>query len=381
MASANASDDLRRRARSFFADAMNNDIREELRNLGSEYVPSFHKLLGSEGWIGLQWPEEVGGGGAGQLEGAIFQEEAALAGAPMLASNLSSIVGNTLIDLASKDLQERHLPGLISGESVFCLGYSEPDAGSDLSSLKTRATRDGDVWLMSGTKTFTSLAHVADFMLCLARTEYETDDDHAALTVFVVPMKDVRVEPIWTLGGFRTNTCYLDSVEVGDDSRLGGRGEGWKVVMRALDFERAGTAAARVGQMERLFGQVLDEANHRGGLTPAQEERAAQLWARVLAVRALTYEIAALYDNGAPSTVRSSVVKVAGTELLQEITRFGVDALGPRATVAASSPFSIADGDIESEYRNAVRYTVTAGTSEIQRNIIAKRGLGLGRSA
>jgi hypothetical protein len=370
-------DELRQRARSFFRSHVTRDVRRELAEEGSEFVRSFHRQLGKEGWIGLQWPSDFGGAGAGHVDGAILQEEAALAGAPMLASNISAIVGSTVIQHADDQVIRQFLPGLVSGETVMCLGYSEPEAGSDLASLSTRAERQGDSWVITGGKMFTSLAHVADTMFCLTRTSDEGAPHHG-LTMFLVPMDKVRVAPVWTLGGFRTNATYLDGIEVSDADRVGAPGRGWKVVMTALDFERAGTA--RVGQAKRLIGLVCRELQARGAAA-ADWSVVAHLWARTVALEALAYEVSWLQERGESSTRESSMAKVAGTELVQEITRAALDLLGASALLARGAPGAIAEGELEVEYRNAMRYTVTAGTNEIQRNIIAQRGLGLPRGA
>lgn len=369
---------LRQEARAFFREYVTDAVREELAQLGSEFVPSFHLALGAAGWIGLQWPQEYGGRGAGHVEGAIFQEEAAIAGAPMLASNINAIIGNTLIVHANGDVKQRFLPRLITGESVLCLGYSEPDAGSDLASLSTRATSRGDGWVISGSKMFTSLAHVADHMFCLARTDTEAPK-HRGLTMFLVPMDAVGVEPIWTLGGFRTNATFLDGIAVPDVNRVGAVNGGWDVVMTALDFERAGTA--RVGQAKRLVGLLCQAARERGRLGDAARGVVAQLWARLRGVEALAYEVAWLQQQHASSTVESSMAKVAGTELVQAAALAALEILGPDALLSRGAPGAIAEGEFEIEYRNATRFTVTAGTNEIQRNIIAQRGLQLPKGA
>jgi alkylation response protein AidB-like acyl-CoA dehydrogenase len=309
------------------------------------------------------------------VEASIFQEEAARAGAPMLASNLNSIIGNTLIVHAGDELRARVLPPTIRGETVFCLGYSEPGSGSDLASLSTRAARVRGGYVVSGSKMFTSLAHVADYMVCAAKTESEAPA-HRAITVLLVPMEHVQVEPIWTLGGFRTNATFLDDVFVAQENVVGEVGGGWKVLMTALDFERAGTI--RVGQAKRLLALACRSAE--GLDEPERRSALGRLEAELLAAELLAYEVAWMQSLALAPTKESSLAKVAGTELVQRVADTALDWLGTRGLLARGAVDVAAGGELEEEYRNTMRFTVTAGTNEIQRNIIAQRGLGLPRS-
>ena len=371
-------DDFRLRARAFFAEEVTADVREKLADGGSEFVESFHRRLGADGWIASQWSIEHGGGGGTQREGAILQEEAAFAGAPMLASNLSSIVGFALIEHASPSMVEAYLPGFASGETVVCLGYSEPEVGSDLASLTTRAARDGDDWIISGSKMWTSLAQVADYMLCACRTDPETDR-HTGISMFLVPMEHIAVEPVMTLGSFRTNITFLDDIRVSQDNMVGKLHGGWQILMSALDFERAGTCTARVGQARRVLALTWRALEESGQLDRLERERdeLADLTAGLTSTAELAYRVADMQAQGMRCPAESSIAKVAGTELLQRATDLSLRLLGPIGLLSRGAPGAFANGELELEHRNAVRYTVTAGTNEIQRNILSKAVLGL----
>ncbi|MEW6473102.1 MAG: acyl-CoA dehydrogenase family protein [Actinomycetota bacterium] len=371
---------FRERARSFFARAVTPEVRRELRDRRDEHVPSFFSRMANEGWISMPWPERYGGGGASAVENAIFQEEAAFAGAPTLAANLNSIIGNTLITVGSESLKRSFVGGLAAGEHLFCLGYTEPEAGSDLAALRTRAVLDGDEYLVNGAKIFTSLAHVATHVFLAARTE-ANGERHAGLSVLIVDMDSpgITIDPVWTLGGFRTNMTFYDNVRVPADRIVMGPGQGWKVLKVALDFERSGTL--RVGEAARLLELIRSEVGKRESSPPGSVEarRYGALATRTRAARALCYKVARMQASGIVPHMEASMAKVVGTELVQSIADAGLDLLGQSALASAGSPWAPADGELEAEYRNTVRFSVTAGTNEIQRNIIAERGLGLPR--
>ncbi|MCZ7526788.1 MAG: acyl-CoA dehydrogenase family protein [Acidimicrobiia bacterium] len=371
---------LRREARRFFAEHLTAEVRSELAERGDEHVPSFHRLLGEQGWIGLQWPREYGGRGAGFVEGAIYQEEAARAGAPVLASSIAAIIGNTLIRLGSDELKARFLPATVRGELVFCLGYTEPEAGSDLASLRTRATRRDGSWVINGSKMFTSLAHVADYMFCAVRTDPDASR-HRGISVFLVPMDQVEVHPVLTLGGFRTNATFLDDVVVGDDNLVGEVDRGWDVLAVALDYERSGTQ--RVGQCKRMLALLARAVGGDDTLLDdvVVREALGQLEAEVRSAEVLAYSVAWMQAQGLVPNTEASMSKIVATELVQRITGTALDLLGSRAALARDALGAIAEGELEEEFRNTIRFTVTGGTSEIQRNIVSQRGLRLPRGA
>jgi alkylation response protein AidB-like acyl-CoA dehydrogenase len=371
-------DELRSQARQFFADHVTPELRAELAERRDEHVPSFHRLLGEHGWVGLQWPAQYGGRGLGHIEGGIFAEEAFRAAAPVLAASLASIIGSTLIRAGSEELKERFLPGTIRGELVYCLGYTEPEAGSDLASLQTRAVARGDDWVINGSKMFTSLAHVADYMFCAARTDPDAPK-HKGITVFLVPMDQVEVQPVHTLGGFRTNATFLDDVVVGGDNVVGEVNGGWKVLAVALDYERSGTH--RVGQAKRSLSLLADVVRRDGDRSgdPVIRATLGRLYAETRAAEVLAYSVAWMQSQGMVPNKEASMGKVASTELMQEMTDVALDILGDVGVLGRGAIGVLADGEMEEEFRNTVRFTVTGGTNEIQRNIIAQRGLGLPR--
>ena len=366
---------LRAEALQFFSDAMTPDVVREMRNSDSEFVPSFQRRMGNSGWIGVQWPTEFGGRGFGPIESAIVQEEAAFAGAPMISPNINSIVGSMLIKAGTAEQQAKFIPGISCGETVFCLGYSEPEAGSDLASLKTRAERSGDSWIINGQKVFTTLGHVADFMFCAARTDPAAPKHHG-ITLFLVPLEDVVVQPVYTLSGFRVNASFLDDVRIDDGMRVGDVNGGWRLLSDALDVERSGTA--RVGQAKRLLEVLVGVAREAHASDDHVKVRLGQIWARVLGAEALAYEVAWLLSIDRVCSTQASMAKVVGTELVRDMADFGLELLGSRGVLQIGAKgLGIDLGELEFTFRDAVRFTVTAGVNEVQRDLIARRGLNL----
>jgi alkylation response protein AidB-like acyl-CoA dehydrogenase len=359
---------FRRQVRAFFRAAVTPDLLDRLERDGEEHAADFHKAVAARGWIGLQWPAEVGGLAATDVESAILMEEASYAGAPMTGYLVAVIAGSTILRVGTPEQVRRFLPGIAAGDLLFSLGYTEPGSGSDLASLSTRAERDGDGWRLHGAKTFTSLAHEADVALVAGRTD-PTVGKHKGLTVFALPLDrpGISIAPIHTLGGFRTNSLTLDNVPVGPDDVLGGVDNGWATLGAALDLERTG--ASRLGLCRRLLDHVWSAL---GDDDPLVRAELADLELRLTASRLLSYRAAWMVSQGRLPTAEAAMAKVVSTELAQHIAGTAIRLLGPAG---------LADGLVEQAYRNSARFTVTAGTSEIQRSIVARRLLGLPKGA
>lgn len=363
---------FRREVREFFRTAVTGDLLDRLDRDAEEHAAQFHKAIGARGWIGLQWPKEVGGFAATDIESAILMEEASYFSAPMTGYLVAVIAGSTILHVGTPEQAQRFLPGIAAGELLFSLGYTEPGSGSDLASLSTRADPDGSGWRLHGAKTFTSLAHEADVVLVAARTDPSVRK-HAGITVFAVPLDraGIGVTPIHTLGGFRTNTLTLDGVRVERDDVLGGVDQGWATLGAALDLERTG--ASRLGLCRRLLDHLWSALGDEDD--PLVRAELADLELRLTTSRLLAYRAAWMVSQGRLPTAEAAMAKVVSTELAQRIAGTAIRLLGPAALVGRVAAES--DGLVEQAYRNSARFTVTAGTSEIQRSIVARRLLGL----
>jgi alkylation response protein AidB-like acyl-CoA dehydrogenase len=370
---------FRQQVREFFRLEVTPELLTELDRSREEHSRPFHLKLAQRGWIGMQWPTEVGGQGRSEIDAAVLLEEAGYFLAPITGYLVATIAGGTILHTGTGRQRDYHLPAIIRGESIFALGYTEPDAGSDLASLKTRAIPQGEGWRLRGSKIFTSLAHEANFMLVAARTNPDVPK-HAGLTVFIVPTDrpGITVAPLHTLGGFRTNVVTLDDVPIERADVLGGVDDGWRTLGAALDLERTG--ASRLGLCRRLLDYMWQCVRGDLGKTyPGIYGELGEFERRWAVSRLLSYRAVWLVGQHQLPTAEAAMAKVVSTELAQDIASAAIRVIGPDSLVSRESTDG-ADGFIEHSYRNAARFTVTAGTSEIQRNIIAIRRLGLARA-
>jgi 3-oxocholest-4-en-26-oyl-CoA dehydrogenase alpha subunit len=364
-------------ARGFFEREVTDELLASLEHASEEHDDHFHRRLAAQGWIGLQWPREHGGLGGSDVESAILMEEAGYFFAPMTGYLVAVIAGSTILHKGTPGQVGRFLPDIAAGRTLFCLGYTEPESGSDLASLCTRAAADGTGWRLHGAKMFTSLAHEAQFALVAARTNPEAPK-HRGLTVFIVPLDrpGIGITPVPTLGGFRTSVVSLDGVRVDQADVLGEVDRGWQTLGAALDLERTG--ASRLGFCRRLLDYLWDELGDHVAADGFLADTMGVLELRLCASRLLSYRAAWLVGQGKLPTGEAAMAKVVSTELAQDISAAALRLTGEHALFsrAGSGPLG---GLVEQAYRNAARFTVTAGTSEIQRTIIATRLLGLPR--
>jgi len=343
---------------------------------GSRYTHSsreFSRKLGERGWIGMTWPARWGGGERSELERYVVIEELIAAGAPIFYHWVADRQSGPLILRFGTDAQrERFLPGIARGRCGFAIGLSEPDAGSDLSALRTRATRGDEGWRITGTKVWTSNAHQADFMIVLCRTDDAGEDRHRGFTQFVVDLQSsgIGIRPILNIAGeHEFNEVVFDAVLVPDENRLGEAGGGWQQLLSELAFERSGPD--RFLSALELLRRFVDAA----GPEPddAQAEFIGRCVARLRTLRRMSMSVAGMLQGRAPNT-EAAIVKDLGNELEQDIVE-GCRRLLPAAAVA---------GDDASPYPRALleaqlympRVSIQGGTPQILRNGIA-RALGL----
>ncbi len=352
---------------------------------GWQFARGFVKKLAQRGWLTMAWPKEWGGQGADHIRQLVFNEEMALWEAPSNDLGMDR-VGPTIMLHGTDEQKQRFLPPIVRGDAVWCQGFSEPNAGSDLASLQTRAVQDGDSFVVNGSKIWTSMAHFAEWMILLARTDPEAPK-HRGISFFLLDMKSpgVSVRPLVDMLGRHTfNEVFFDNVRVPRDCLVGEQNRGWYVATTTLDFERSGIQRVIGGRKtcDMLITYAADQVA-RGTTRPAYAQirhRLAELVIEFEVGRMLSYRVAWLQSKGQVPNYEASVSKTFGTELAQRLARTGMELLSLNGQLPPGSPHAPLQGRIESMYLNSAALTIAAGTSEINRGIIATRGLGLPRS-
>ena len=365
-------------------------LQEELRDRPSggleawQFYRGFVKKLAEKGWHTLAWPTEWGGQGAGHMKQLVYNEEMAYHDAP--ANDMGADrVGPTIMLYGTDEQKRRFLPPIVRGEAVWCQGFSEPEAGSDLASLQTRAVQDGDEFVVNGTKIWTSLAHFAEWMILLARTDPEAPK-HKGISYFLLDMKTpgITIRPLVDiLNRHQFNEVFFDNVRIPRDCLLGELNRGWYVATATLDFERSGIQRV-IGSL-RTYEQLVDYARQtkRDGAPllaqPLVRHKLAELKIEFEVGRLLAYRVAWMQGRGQVPNYEASVSKMYGSELAQRLANAGMQIMGLGGQLAPGSPWVPLRGSFETLYLSAAALTIAAGTSEVQRNIIAGRGLGLPR--
>ncbi|MFI5394071.1 MAG: acyl-CoA dehydrogenase family protein [Candidatus Binatia bacterium] len=377
---------LRAELRAYFATLMTPEVLAATRDVESGAI--YHRLIrqmGKDGWLGIGWPKEYGGQGRAASEQVIFFEEALLASAPIPFVTLNT-VGPAIMALGSDEHKKKFLPGILSGEIHFAIGYSEPEAGTDLAALTTTAVRDGDDYVINGTKCFTSGAEGADYIWLAARTDPDAPK-HKGLTIFIVDTKQpgFSLAPIHTVGGVRTNMTYYDNVRVPASMVVGTVNGGWRLITAQLNHERIGLAAFGVKALG-LYNDTL--AWVRASLSedgrpvieqPWVQMSLAEVYCRLKAMRVMNARMAWELEQGQLDPARASAAKVYGTECVIEVYRLLLGVVGPVGAIEADSPGAILNGGLERQYRACQINTFGGGVNEIQREIVAMLGLGMPR--
>ncbi|OMB99106.1 acyl-CoA dehydrogenase family protein [Mycobacterium colombiense] len=349
---------------------------------GGAAVTECRRALGEAGLLGVAWPVEYGGSGLTALEQYIFGEEARRVHAPLPMITLNT-VGPTLIQYGTEEQKQKFLPAILKGTVDFAIGYSEPGAGSDLASLRTSAVRDGDEFVINGSKMFTSGAEFADYIWLAARTDPEAKK-HKGITVFIVPTDSAGFswKPLHTMPGVSTYYTFYDDVRVPENAIVLGENQGWKLVTNQLNLERA--ALGNLGALEPLFSKTLEWAKTTefdDGFVidqPWVQQALARVEAQVAAYRLLNLRVNTNMSSGGLGMGEASAAKVFGTELTQQVARELLDVVGQAGLrKETSAPLQ---GELESAYRFAVINTFGGGANELQRDIIAMAGLGMPRA-
>jgi alkylation response protein AidB-like acyl-CoA dehydrogenase len=346
----------------------------------------WQRLLHAAGYVGLHWPVAYGGRGATVMEQAIFYEEMARARAPELANAIGLDMAGPAIMVHGTDEQKRlHLPRILSAEHVFCQGFSEPNAGSDLAALETRAERRGDAHVITGRKVWTSFAHFSNWCTVLARTD-SAARKHKGLTYFLVDMKSpgLEVRPLRQMSGdSEFNEVVLDEVEVPAGNILGRENGGWEVAITTLMFERGPRTLTRQLTLRQGLGELFDLARThvRGGRPLARDplvrQRLAQLYIDSETLRYANLRILTRLVKGQPAGPEGSASKLFFSETWQKAAELALELEGPYATLGPGSDWSIDDGRWQYRALRSRGNTIQGGTSEVMRNILAERVLGL----
>jgi alkylation response protein AidB-like acyl-CoA dehydrogenase len=344
------------------------------------------KKLADKGWLTLAWPTEYGGQGASFMKQVVFSEEMTAMQAPGVDGFGIKMLGPTIMVHGTEEQKKRLLPPIARGELQWCQGYSEPDSGSDLASLQLKVEETDDGWVVNGSKIWTSQAHRADWIFFLGRTDPDAPK-HRGISFFVADRHTpgIEVRPIVNMAGeHHFNQTIFEDVHIPKDALIGERDRGWYIAATLLDFERSGVQYPAGGR--RTFNELLEFAK----VTPGSDGQSlsedpeilrqfAELDVDIECARLVAYEVAWMQSVGQIPNKEASAAKVLGTKLTQKLAKFGTELAGMYGMLGPGSEFAPIDGRYPQMQMSVVAHTIFAGTTEIQKNIIATRGLGLPR--
>ena len=377
---------LRDELRDYFAKLITPELRPQLRGMESgDLYKQVVRQMGSDRWLGVGWPEAYGGRGFGAVEQFIWFDEARRAGAPIPFVTLNT-VGPALMAHGTDPQKEKFLRGILAGEVHFAIGYSEPDAGTDLAALKTAAVREGDEYVVNGTKIFTSGANLADYVWLAARTSSEGKKHHG-ITIFILDTQDPGFSSslIHTLGNGATSMSYYENCRVPESNIVGGLNGGWRLITTQLNHERVGLAAFGALSLKHFDDVVAwastteSEDGQRVSDRPWVQMALAEAKARLEAMKLMNWRMAWQLEQGQLDPAQASAVKVYGTETVVEVYRLLLDVVGSAGSIVAGSPGAVLLGELEVNHRSCQINTFGGGVNEIQREIVSMAGLGMPR--
>jgi alkylation response protein AidB-like acyl-CoA dehydrogenase len=378
---------LRRELRQYYAQLLTPQVEEELSHAGGigPTVRRVVKQMASDGWLGIGWPKEYGGQGRSAIEQYIFFDESMRSGAPVPMLTINT-VGPTIMNFGSDEQKDFFLPKILAGDIHFCIGYTEPEAGTDLASLKTAAVVDGDELVINGAKIFTSLAGDADYCWLAVRTNPDVSK-HKGISMVIVPMDTpgIRIVPMKLMGDHNINYTFWEDVRVPVSNVVGGIDNGWSLITNQLNHERVTLCAP--GIIERLLGDVLQWARETkmadGSFVIDQDwvrSHLARVRAKLEFLKLINWKVAWTATQGHLEVADASSIKVFGTEFYMEALRLMSEVVGQSAYLKRGSPGAVLHSRLESHTRGLVILTFGGGTNEIQRDLIAIFGLGMPRS-
>ena len=376
---------LRQELRVYYQKLLTPEIREEVgRSEGvGPVVRKVVRQMGADGWLGIGWPKEYGGRGMTPIEQFIFFDESMRAGAPVPMLTVNS-VAPTIMQFGSEEQKKFYLPKILKGEIHFAIGYTEPNAGTDLASLQCKAVRDGDFFVINGQKIFTSLATDADYIWLAVRTDPEAPK-HKGISMLIVPRETpgVRVTPIKNMGELNTNQTFYDDVRVPVGNLVGKLNGGWRLITNQLNHERVTLCSS--GMIEGHFEEVVRWAKQtrladgqRVIDQPWVQLNLARIYARLDFLRLMNFKVAWGAEQQQPlNPAHASTIKVFGTEFYLEAIRLMLEILGPAGTFRSGSPDVAIRGRIGFMLRSIHILTFGGGTNEMQRDLIALFGLSM----
>jgi alkylation response protein AidB-like acyl-CoA dehydrogenase len=383
-------EELRRELRGYFGRLMTPERQEALTStaggeigIGNVYRETVSQM-GADGWLALGWPTEYGGQARSTMEQLIFTDEAAIAGAPVPFLTINS-VAPTIMAYGTEEQKQFYLPKIAAGDIHFSIGYSEPEAGTDLANLRTSAVRDGEDYVVNGQKMWTSLIQYADYVWLAVRTNTEAKK-HRGISVLIVPtdVEGFSWTPVHTMAGPDTSATYYQDVRVPVGNRVGEENAGWKLVTNQLNHERVALVSAQpiftaLTQVREWAQNTKDSRGARLIDSEWVQLNLARVHAKAEYLKLINWELASSHDE-APSAADASAAKVFGTELATEAYRLLMEILGPSATIRHDSPGALLRGRVERMHRSSLILTFGGGTNEVQRDIIGMVALGLPRN-
>ena len=378
---------LRNELREYYDKLLTPEVQEQLstsHGIGPD-MRRVVKQMAEDGWLGIGWPTEYGGQGRSAIEQYIFFDESMRAGAPVPMLTINT-VGPTIMDFGTPEQKEFFLPKILAGEIHFCIGYTEPESGTDLASLQTRAVRDGDEYVINGQKIYTSLAGGADYIWLATRTDPEVAK-HKGISMFIVPMDTpgIKVVPMSLLGDHNINYTFYEDVRVPAANLVGGENNGWSLITNQLNHERVTLCSS--GIIERALSDVrawAQDTKLADGRRVIDQEwvqvHLARVYARLEFLKLINWKVAWTATEGHLDVADASTTKVFGTEFYMEAFKLMMEVVGQAGYLVRDSPEAVLAGRLESYARSLVILTFGGGTNEIQRDLIAIFGLGLPRS-
>jgi 3-oxocholest-4-en-26-oyl-CoA dehydrogenase alpha subunit len=378
---------LQQELRDYYANLLTPEVEAQL-SAGAGIGPDMRRVvkqMATDGWLGIGWPTEYGGQGRSALEQFIFFDESMRAGAPVPMLTINT-VGPTIMDFGTDEQKAFFLPKILAGDIHFCIGYTEPNAGTDLAALETRAVRDGDEYVINGQKIFTSLAGDADYIWLATRTDPEVSK-HKGISMFIVPMDTpgIKVVPMKLLGDHNINYTFYEDVRVPAANLVGGENNGWTLITNQLNHERVTLCSP--GIIERALADVRSWAQNTklaDGRRVVDQEwvmvHLARVHARLEFLKLINWKVAWTATVGHLDVADASTIKVFGTEFYLEALKLLMEVVGQAGYLARGTPEAVLAGRLEAHARSLLILTFGGGTNEIQRDLIAIFGLGLPRS-
>ncbi|MGO8873035.1 MAG: acyl-CoA dehydrogenase family protein [Acidimicrobiales bacterium] len=380
-----SSEALRAEVREFLDEHMTPGLEEQVYRTGVSHDDDFTRALVDRGWVAPGWPVEFGGQGFDPIEMLAIGEELRMVDAPTYGVGTTMMVAKVLRAVGTEAQKAEIIPPALKGEIVIVLGFSEPEAGSDVAAAATRAVRDGDEWVVNGQKMFTTNAQIGDYVFLLTRTNTDVPK-HEGLTMFLVPMDQpgVEVQAVYTLSGERTNITYYNDVRVSDAWRIGGVDEGWATMTVALTAEHGAGFAAPIDRLLTAAESWARSAVDDDGVPRIEDSEFREALGRTAVdlevARLLQRRVAWMAETGLPLATEGPMSKLFSSEALKARAQELAEVVGPDALRSYFEPTAPEHGVLEHMLRFAQGTTIYGGTSEIHRNMIAQRGLGLPRT-